>query len=110
MDNSRRASNEDVKQAMEALFGKAVAEESLDKTLDRAIRDLGSLRYRENPEFVVARSINDKLAVSVHADNNFMYTLVVALAEKICKDTDTHPARFCVTLMETMRDSMENMD
>lgn len=102
MDNNRRASNEDVKQALNALYGKAVTKESFDKTLDRAIRDLSSLRYRENPEFVVARNINDKLAVSVHADDNFMFTLVVALAEKICKDTDTHPARFCVTLMENM--------
>lgn len=109
MDNSRRASNEDVKQAMEALFG-AANNENFDKTLNRVIRDLGTLRYRENPEFVVARTINDKLAVSVHADDNFMFTLVVALAEKICKDSDTHPARFCVTLMETLRDSMENMD
>lgn len=102
MDNNRRASNEDVKQALNALYGTAVAKESFDKTLDRVIRDLGTLRYRENPEFVVARTINDKLAVSVHADDNFMFTLVVALAEKICKDTDTHPARFCVTLMENM--------
>ena len=102
MDNNRRTSNEDVKQALNALYGMAVAEESLDKTLNRVVRDLDSLRYRENPEFVVARNINDKLAVSVHADDNFMFTLVVALAEKICKDTDTHPARFCVTLMENM--------
>ena len=103
MDNSRRASTyEDFKKAKDALYGSAVDHENVDKTLDRVIRDLGSLRYRENHEFVVARNINDKLAVSVHADDNFMFTLVVALAEKICKDTDTHPARFCVTLMENM--------
>ena len=103
MDDNRRASTyEDFKQAVNALYGATADHENVDKTLDRVIRDLGSLRYRDNPEFVVARSINDKLAVSVHADDNFMFTLVVALVEKICKDTNTHPARLCVDIMQNM--------
>ena len=51
-------------------------------------------------EYVNATGENGNVHLSIHAGNNFMYTLVVVLAEKICKDQGIHPARFSVMLLE----------
>lgn len=75
---------------------------ALEKQINLATSELNALRYRDNPQFVVARNVGDRLSVSVHADDNFMFTLICALADKICKDNGMEPARLCVQLMDAM--------
>lgn len=74
----------------------------LERGIDLATSELNALRYRENPMFVVARTSASRISVSVHADDNFMFTLVCALVEKICKDNGIKPARLCVHILENM--------
>lgn len=75
---------------------------TLERGINLATSELNALRYRENPMFVVARTAANRISVSVHADDNFMFTLVCALVEKICKDNKMEPARLCVHILENM--------
>lgn len=89
----RCKSNEDYNLNDRSLFEKALA---------NALYGLKATRFQDEPAFVCARTMNGHLACTTHADNDFMFTLIVALSEKVCSNTDTNPTHFCLMLLEQL--------